>query len=553
VERLCAHAPVDVPRECTVPGTGVLHCGQIGRPSDCGRPLRGGNQVYTHYFGFTEKPFSLTPDPKYLFLSSRHQEALAHLEYGQRERGGFLVLTGEVGTGKTTVARHFLASLDSRTATAVVLYPALTVSELLRSILDDLGVSYPSEASLKALVDRLHEFLLRARAEGRDVVLLIDEAQDLSAEVLEQVRLISNLETDTEKLIQIVLMGQSELGAMLGRPDLRQLAQRITVRYHLTGLDRGECERYVRHRLAVAGGEGKIAFTPAAMDLVQRDSGGIPRLVNLICDRALLAGYVGATRTIGAEHVRRAAGEVLARPVSPPRRRVSALSVAAVGLLALAGGMALFAAWRPRSPLATPTHSAAPSPAAPSPDDSPANTLASAILTLDRSASYDAALRIIESLWDGQRLTLTPLDSHVDQLRRFDLPVVLELAHPARRDACFVALVGIDGSLADVRTARPGTLRTTVSEIERHWTRRAVFPWPQQVGVRPDGAPLGRAPWDEDALARLGYDTRDLESAVMQFQRQADLVADGALGPRTRLALFALSVTRRPRLGGERR
>ena len=191
--------------------------------------------MYESWYGFREKPFNLTPDPKYLYLSRRHAEAFAHLEFGRRERGGFILITGEVGTGKTTLARYFLSKLGPDTHTAVVLYPALTADELLRTILDDLHVK-PEGASKKSLVDALHRFLLESRAANRNVVLLIDEAQDLSAEVLEQIRLISNLETDTEKLIQIVLMGQSELRDLLARHELRQLAQRVTARYHLSPL-----------------------------------------------------------------------------------------------------------------------------------------------------------------------------------------------------------------------------------------------------------------------------------------------------------------------------
>ena len=275
--------------------------------------------MYESWYGFREKPFNLTPDPKYLYLSRRHAEAFAHLEFGRRERGGFILITGEVGTGKTTLARYFLSKFGPDTHTAFVLYPALTADELLRTVLDDLHVK-PEGASKKSLVDALHRFLLESRAANRNVVLLIDEAQDLSAEVLEQIRLISNLETDTEKLIQIVLIGQSELRDLLARHELRQLAQRVTARYHLSPLSLPETGEYVRHRVVVAGGEGKVGFTAEALASVHRFSGGVPRLVNLVCDRALLAGYVKGSRTITAEMVRQAAEEVAGDRPAPAFR-----------------------------------------------------------------------------------------------------------------------------------------------------------------------------------------------------------------------------------------
>src|SRR5688572_19571159 len=338
--------------------------------------------MYERHYGFTEKPFNLTPDPKYLYLSQRHTEAFAHLEFGRKEKGGFILITGEVGTGKTTLARYFLSRLDARTATAVVLYPAVTAVELLRSILEDLHIP-ATGTSLKDHVDALHRFLLQARADGRDVVLLIDEAQDLAPEVLEQVRLISNLETDTEKLIQIVLMGQSELQEMLSRRELRQLAQRVTARYHLSPLTRQETEDYIRHRLVVAGGEGKVSFTAAALAAVHQKSGGIPRLVNLICDRALLGGYVAGTRVIDAPVVRQAARETAGpSPSSGVRRQV--LLVAAVAIAAIGSA----AAWRGRPDAQeTSARAAGPLPVASAPATTPlpASLLAPVVATLPRN------------------------------------------------------------------------------------------------------------------------------------------------------------------------
>ncbi len=502
--------------------------------------------MYESFYGFTEKPFNLTPDPKYLYLSARHTEAFAHLEFGRRERGGFVVITGEVGTGKTTLARYFLSGLRDA-ATAVVLYPALTAVELLRSILHDLHVT-PRGDSLKDLVDALHVFLLESRTKDRNVVLIIDEAQDLSAEVLEQVRLISNLETDTEKLIQIILMGQTELKDLLGRRELRQLAQRVTARYHLTPLGRRETDEYVRHRLRVAGGEGKVDFTPGALTAVHRESGGLPRLVNLICDRALLAGYVKGTRSILPPMVQRAAAEV--RGDTGERRLPRGPAVAAIAALAL-GGVWLFRgdAPRPDAVAAAPPPSVPPT--APAPPPTTLAALEPLLLGVDRSASLRQATADIEALWGPGPLVATPLRTHLEQVRRFDLPATLEMFHPSRRDTCFVSLLRLEGDAAVVGDGSGGVQRVGLRELDRLWTRQATLMWRDAFGAT--GTDRERSGlFARDSLGRLGYlDTGgDLGAAVTRFQRDAELTPDGVVGQRTLLALYSLGPHERPRLSG---
>lgn len=267
--------------------------------------------MYIEHFGLKEIPFSIAPDPRYLYMSDGHREALAHLLYGMNSDGGFVLLTGEVGTGKTTVCRRLLESVPQDAEIAFILNPKLTVSELLASVCDEFGVSYPEgNASIKVFVDRISAYLLGACESGKRAVLIIEEAQNLSPEVLEQLRLLTNLETDRRKLLQIILLGQPELREILGRPELRQLSQRITARYHLGPLSKKEAGGYISHRLGIAGCRAQL-FPPDVIKRIFRLSSGVPRVINVICDRALLGAFVEGKSAVDGLVLKRAAREVL--------------------------------------------------------------------------------------------------------------------------------------------------------------------------------------------------------------------------------------------------
>jgi len=266
--------------------------------------------MYLEYFGLKETPFSIVPDPRYLYMSKGHREALAHLRYGINNNAGFVMLTGEVGAGKTTICRSLLKQMPQDIETAFILNPRLSVEELLASVCDEFRINYPTgNTSVKVFVDAINEYLLSVQRSGRRAVLIVEEAQNLSPGVLEQLRLLTNLETDRRKLLQIILLGQPELRDMLDRPELRQLAQRITARYHLGPLSSGELDAYVAHRIAVAGCEGRL-FPSSLMPKLFHLSNGIPRVINVICDRALLGAFVQRQSIVSRKTMMRAAAEV---------------------------------------------------------------------------------------------------------------------------------------------------------------------------------------------------------------------------------------------------
>lgn len=268
--------------------------------------------MYQNFFGLHEKPFSIAPDPRYLYMTDQHREALAHLLFGIGDEGGFILLTGDIGTGKTTICRSLLNQLPDNADIAFIVNPRLSVNELLQSICDELGIDYTDSSSIKVLVDKLNQFLLEGYASGRNTILIIDEAQNLADEVLEQLRLLTNLETSEKKLLQLILLGQPELNDKLAQDNLRQLAQRVTARFHLQPLSAEETTAYIKHRLHIAGFRGEL-FSRAALKHIHSESRGVPRLVNVICDRSMLGAYTKDSIEVEYPIVLEACKEVLGR------------------------------------------------------------------------------------------------------------------------------------------------------------------------------------------------------------------------------------------------
>lgn len=529
--------------------------------------------MYLRFFGLNEKPFAITPDPRYLYLSERHAEALAHLLYGINESGGFIQLTGEVGTGKTTVVRTLLSRVPHHADVAVILNPRVTPVEFLLTICEELGldIAEPDRDSVKQLVDALNRRLMAAHAAGRRIIVIVDEAQNLSAEVLEQVRLLTNLETPTQKLLQIILIGQPELRELLDRTELRQLAQRITGRYHLEPLSREETRGYVRHRLRVAGAAEDI-FTNSALTEVHRLAAGIPRVINVTCDRALLGAYTQETRKVTAALVRVAAGEVYGRRFLPPWFGWLA------GALAIAGfaGVA-FLAWQFWQRQLLPAHAAVqptaePTQALKSPPlatvraqtaAAPRTVSLNALLADNSANTTDAAaFRRLLSLWGtamaddrdpcGQaaKAGLSCLDQRGSwaQVRALNRPAILTLADD-RGQRHRVVLSALDDRFATLNLGEHNE-RVPLDDVSRDWFGDFTVVWkPKTVRTRllTVGMKGDEVRWLRRSLNALQgaasdpeygdiYDEQ-LAIAVQNFQREHRLTVDGIAGVQTQVVL----------------
>jgi general secretion pathway protein A len=535
--------------------------------------------MYTSFFGLAEKPFAITPDPRYLYLSERHAEALAHLLYGINESGGFIQLTGEVGTGKTTVVRTLLSRVPHHADVAVILNPRVTPVEFLLTICEELGldIAEADRDSVKQMVDALNRRLLNAHAEGRRIIVLVDEAQNLSIDVLEQVRLLTNLETPTQKLLQIILIGQPELRELLDRTDLRQLAQRITGRYHLKPLSREETKGYVRHRLRVAGATEDI-FTPGALLELHRLSLGIPRVINVACDRALLGAYTQETKKITASLVRQAAGEVYGRRFFPTWL---GWVVGSLGIATLCGTAFLgWQFWRHQSPVlsasraiksaavlhpAAPKPAAVPSPVAPAPAAPPAPKLASvnALLQANEANTTDAAaFRRLLALWGtamsddrdpcGQaaKAGLACLDQRGSwaQVRTLNRPAILTLTDD-RGQRHRVVLSNLDDKSATLDLGEHNE-KVAIDDLSRDWFGEFTVVWKPKTSrtrLLSLGMQGDEVRWLRRSLNALAggaadpehadvYD-QELAIAVQNFQREHRLNVDGIAGVQTQVVL----------------
>ena len=521
--------------------------------------------MYLDLHGFREKPFNLTPDPRFIFLSKNHREAFAHLLYGIDNRVGFIALTGEVGSGKTTVLRALLSQLDTdHYRTALIFNPCLSAPELLQNVNREFGI--PTSASdHSSLLDGLNQFLLQQNAEGRASVLAIDEAQDLEAPVLEQIRLISNLETDKEKLIQILLSGQPELIQILERKEMRQLSQRITVRYHLQPMDFQDTVDYINHRLVAAGGRGGEIFSKGALRRIYRYSHGLPRLINAACDRALLSGYTRDKAKISSPIAKAGIKDVKKNMASYSRKRRLIMIPTLVMLLAfLTAG--IYFKWyhliRPASPpqeIETRVEG-----------EELSHAMAFELDKVSESESAQRAFNTLAGLWNvspflesgnlrqshameraaqDRKLRLYRFSGNLGTLVRIDYPAALELTIPGIAGKRFISLVGMEKGEFLVDPVIAGRSSLSFSELEKHWSGQGFLLWKDPLNLLASVSPGS----DGDPIKQLqgllkeavayskdltGVYDGDTLAAVKEFQKSRGIEPDGIVGGQTLMVLY---------------
>ncbi|MEO8171277.1 MAG: AAA family ATPase [Oxalobacteraceae bacterium] len=541
--------------------------------------------MYTQFFNLQQAPFSIAPDPRYLFMSEQHREALAHLLYGVGSGGGFVLLTGEIGAGKTTVCRCLLEQIPANCNVAYIFNPKLSVAELLQTVCSEFGIDLPQAGdatSVKNYVDALNAYLLAAHAEGRHNVLIIDEAQSLSSDVLEQLRLLTNLETSQSKLLQIILIGQPELRSMLARPELEQLAQRVIARYHLGPLTAPDTARYILHRLAVAGMLAATVFPVPQMRQIHRLTLGVPRRINLLCDRALLGAYAENKHTVDRAIVRQAAREVFGDAASTQAVTTpSAFSPALLRLLtagvivaALALGWNLEQDRRndPVKPSSAKASLRAPGNPAPTAAATATTTASPALLTADAGwPDRQHAYRQLAQLW-GFALPEGPpcqavLQQHVAcyvangielaALAQLDRPAILTLQDRSKTNAStyYALLTGLSASSATLRTG-DASKTVPLADLEAQFNGQLVTFWRTPTTRDITGLAFGPGTQGTEVdwiAARLGQPIGQpfnpaLTQQVQQFQRAHGLDADGMVGPMTFMILNRAAGIDEPRL-----
>ena len=523
--------------------------------------------MYLSYFGLAEEPFSIAPDPRYLYMSRRHQEALAHLLYGVNAGGGFVLLTGEVGAGKTTVCRCLLEQIPQSCDVAYIFNPKLTVEELLSTICAEFGITCPpGNTSVKVYIDCINAYLLDAHAKGRHTVLIIDEAQNLSADVLEQLRLLTNLETNQRKLLQIILLGQPELAAMLAKPELRQLAQRIIARYHLGSLDKQEIAAYVQHRLGVSGIQRQL-FPLALMGQLYRLSGGIPRIINVLCDRALLGTYAQSRERVDRATLKQAAREVFHNPAA----QTSLMRPLLAGLLLAMLAAALYQ-FVGKTPAQTKTEiqAAAAKPAAALP-----NVLewpATYPLPRSEEMAYTALLKTWGADYRGKEachqvesigLRCLTARGGLDELRQLNLPAVL-LMQDKQGQNFYATLTRLDDQSATFSVGNE-TKTVALAALAQQWSGNYTLLWrmppvaskvlrPDDNGPDVEWLAKQLASLDGNAVKTTGNQVFDaaMMREVKQFQLAHGLVPDGVVGNQTMMQLSSAADLKAPKLKLER-
>lgn len=491
--------------------------------------------MYLDVFDLKEPPFSITPDPRFVYFSGQHRDALAHLKFGigQGGGGGFVQLTGDVGTGKTTLCRLLLSELDAEVRVALILNPLLEPKELVAAILTELGLKHRANESARKLVERLNEYLLQAYSDGLRVVVIIDEAQLLSVQALEQVRLLTNLETATQKLLQIVLLGQPELRERLRRPGLSQLSQRITARFHLAPLRRAETTEYIQHRIKVAGGD-KHLFSRPAIALIHRRSGGVPRLINVICDRCLLAAYAEGKSRVSRGLAVKASAEVLDTVNDSNWRRLAVAVVATFLLLVAAASMWISGHWAPPS---AETQAVA-TPAAKTPVTGAVWSAAVQRLLRDWHVATDRIPARCQDLQVG-RLRCQVQHGNFARIAVVGRPVILKLAEQS-----YLPVLGLDAESATVAVGN-SLQRVDRSEIESQWLGEYYDVWMSPVSVaqplkpgdeHPDVVGVKLLAQVADPAFTGPVDRRfdpSFAQWVRSFQTSHGLRADAIVGPDT--------------------